>query len=366
MLPFDPGGKSDAATDRWLQYIAKFEVLLADGRAADAAEFLTELLPLFTGALRRRMETCVLVARVCAAKWRRDPRYPQRLREGLEAIKATEWPEMLGGAPDLLAELCADGIEQGVEPDFCRALMSSRGLVVPGERRTRRAWPVRVYVLGEFHLEVNGARVDVGSNPLKDAVDILRALAVARDHTCTLQQLRDWLWPNSGWRSAAPCEQALRQLEQILGRTDLVHERDGKLRLATDKVWIDLDQWDVRLAGALWGNPDAANTDSEMHRAVAEFPGPLLATEPATPWSAPAAERIRSAYVEVVMRLGHRLEERGELQLAIDAYLRALTVYPNCERCVEALLRARNARDERRELYPPIDALRRRSEAADT
>jgi DNA-binding SARP family transcriptional activator len=262
----------------------------------------------------------------------------------LEQLRAANWPAILLNLPDLLAELCADALDHDIEAEFCRSLITRRALMPPAVRPSRWPWPLRVHLLGEFALDCDGVPVELGPKPPTRSLDLIRVLAVAKDHTCALQQLHDWLWPDAdGDQAKAACEQALHRLRRLLGRADLIVQREGKLRLAADKVWVDLDHWEVKLAGALWGDPNAPTSEAAMARTVTEFPGPLLANEPPAPWFTPAAERLRSSYIEVALRLGHRREERGDWAMACDVYLRALDVYPTSGRCYEALLRARLA-----------------------
>jgi LuxR family transcriptional regulator, maltose regulon positive regulatory protein len=324
--------------ERWPHFVTKFQVLLGEGRAAEAGEFLAGLLPLFTGALRQRTETCVLVARACAAKANRPGEYPERLRECLREMHLANWPTILLNLPDLLAELCADGIELDIESEFCRSLVTRRALLPPATRPLRWPWALRVHVLGAFSLDRDGVPLDLGPKPSTRSLDIVRALAVAKDHTCAVQQLYDWLWPDlDGDQAKAACEQALHRLRRLLGRVDLVVQREGRVRFASDKVWVDLDYWEGRLSHALHRDAPTA----EVERAVNEVPGPLLRDEPTSRWLMPAAERVRSTFIDLAKRLGARLEERGEISSACGVYLRALEAYPTSERCYEALVRAR-------------------------
>src|SRR6185295_18449471 len=56
--------------ERWPHYVTEFQVMLADRRAEDAEEFLSSHLHQFDGALRRRTELCIALARWLSAKWR--------------------------------------------------------------------------------------------------------------------------------------------------------------------------------------------------------------------------------------------------------------------------------------------------------
>jgi DNA-binding SARP family transcriptional activator len=152
----------------------------------------------------------------------------------------------------------------------------------------------------------------------------------------------DWLWPDAdGDQAKAACEQALHRLRRLLGRADLIVQREGKLRLASDIVWVDLDYWDAELTRVLSSDPHGATRESDMERAVNAFPGRLLANEPHAPWLLTASERIRSSFIELVLRLGKSFAEHGRPLKACEVYLRALDAYPTSERCYEALLRAR-------------------------
>lgn len=402
----EDGAEDPAASERWPQLVVKFDLLLSQGRAADAAEYLTEQLGDFTGALRQRVDACVSLARACGAKWRGDARYPLRLRECWQQLRAAACFDILQNNPALLTELCADALELDIEPDFCRSLITRRALVPPGARPARWPWLLRVHVLGGFSLERDSAALDVSADRGR-ALDIIRVLAVARDHTCPLVQMYEWLWPHLPTDQARPlCDHALRQLPALVGRDDLVVLRDGKLRLAQGKVWVDIDQWEVKLAGALWIAPSSADGEAEIERAIAEFPGPPFGGELTAPWALLAADRVRVAFIEVVLRLGHWYEELGNLQKACTVYQRAIDVYPTSERCWEVLLRARiamgdqaaalqdylqyernlvgspqanpsaairalvadlaGAREELRQRYPDTQALQRRSTAADS
>jgi LuxR family transcriptional regulator, maltose regulon positive regulatory protein len=328
--------------ERWPHFITRFQVLLADRKPVAAAEFLSELLPLFDGGLRQRTLACMYVARAFAAKWSNSGEYAQRLRECVEQMHLASWPAILLNLPELLAELCADALEQGIEPEFCRALIQRRALHPPASRPASWPWILRVRVLGEFRLERAESPVDFGVKPPTRSLDIVRILAVSRGHTCSLQQIYEYLWPDAdGDQAKAACEQALHRLRKLLGQADLIVQREGKLRFASEKVWVDLEDWEARLARA--SRQEAA---ADIEAVFRSFPGPLLPDESSTAWALPAVERVRSKLVDLALLLGGRLAASADPS-ALSVYLRTLDMYPTSERCYEALLRARLARGDR-------------------
>ena len=329
--------------ERWPHFITKFQVLLGEGRPADAARFLTDLLPLYTGSLRQRTETCVTVADTYAAKMSSAGDYPARLRHCLREMRTANWPAILLNLPGLAAELCADGLELDVEPEFCRSLIARRALRPPDARPLRWPWALRVHVLGDIRLDLDGVPVDLGPKPSTRSLDIVRALAVAKDHSCASQQMYDWLWPDlDGDQAKAACEQALHRLRKLLGRADLVVQREGRIRFATDKVWVDLDHWEGVVAPDIRRMAAESLPDAALERALAEFPGPLR-NESAARWLTSAADRVRRSVIEMALHLGTRLERRGDTFQACEVYRRALDAYPTSERLHAALLRARAA-----------------------
>ncbi len=160
------------------------------------------------------------------------------------------------------------------------------------------------------------------------SLDVVRALAIAKGHVCSLDDLYEWLWPDAdGDHAKRACEQALHRLRKLLDASDLIVQREGKLRFVEDKVWVDLDYWETRLAQAL--SADQRGDGQRDLKAVFEaFRAPLLQHEREASWSIPAIQRVQRAFIDLTMRLGKRLEERGDLPGARAVYLRALDLYP--------------------------------------
>jgi DNA-binding SARP family transcriptional activator len=197
--------------------------------------------------------------------------------------------------------------------------------------------------LGAFRLEREGEPVELGAKPPTRALDILRFLAIAKDHACSLEALQDWLWPDlEGDRAKAACEQALHRLRRLLGRADLIVQREGGLRLAPGKVWVDLADWEARLKQAGSSKPEEATR--RLEAALLDFPGPPLGHGRMPGWALPATEHVRGEFVDAAVQAGRRYEASGEAERARAIYLRALEHYPDAARIYEALIRECAAR----------------------
>ncbi|MET3578073.1 DNA-binding SARP family transcriptional activator [Mesorhizobium robiniae] len=354
---------NEPMVERWAHYITKFQVLLADRKPREAATFLRDLLPRLNGGARKRTEICILAAVALENLWDQSPHYGDRLKAFIEAIRDVSWPMVLLNVPDLLAELLGDALDRGIEPKLCRSLIQERRLDAPQRRPAAWPWPLKVHVLGGFRLELDGKPLHLGAKPPTKALDILRVLAISKDNTCSLETLQDWLWPDlDGDQARAACEQALHRLRKLLGRTDLIAQREGKLRLASDKVWVDLADWDARLKAVTTANGDAAGLRPDAEALFRAFPGPLFLHERTSFWSFAAAEKVRRDLIDFGLRVGQRLEATGNAHEAHSIYMRTLDLYPDAGPVCKALIKERLAR---RDFEAAVDEYARYERALD-
>ncbi|AZN98379.1 hypothetical protein EJ066_15075 [Mesorhizobium sp. M9A.F.Ca.ET.002.03.1.2] len=336
---------NEPMVERWAHYLTKFQVLLADRKPREAAALLSDLLPRLDGGARKRTEICILAAAALESLWKQDLHYGDRLKVFLQALRDISWPMVLLNVPELLAELLGDALERGIEPKLCRSLIGERRLDVPQRRPATWPWPLKVHVLGGFRLELDGNPLHLGAKPPTKALDILRVLAISKDNTCSLETLQDWLWPDlDGDQARAACEQALHRLRKLLGRTDLIVQREGKLRLASDKVWVDLADWDALLKAVATANGEAAGLHPEAEALFLAFPGPLFLHERASFWSLAAAERVRRDLIDLGLRIGRRLETANNAREARSVYLRTLDLYPDAGPICKALIKGQLSR----------------------
>jgi LuxR family transcriptional regulator, maltose regulon positive regulatory protein len=334
--------------ERWPHFITRFQVLLADRKCAEAATFLRGLVHLFDGAVRQRTELCVHMAEAFDMKWKGSANYPAQLRLCMQELRSSEWIAALINVPDLAAELCADALELGIETDFALVWIARRSLTPPSGRPSSWPWRLRVRVLGELQVERDGAPVSLGAKPPTRSLDILRALAISKGQTCPVDDLCEWLWPDAdGDQARAACEQAVHRLRKLLGITDVVVQREGKLRLAPELVWVDLASWEQALSRALRPDAPADESTRAMTRVFEAFTGPLFRLERPSPWALPASERLRSKFLDLCNRLAGRYESHGDYLAARAVHLRALDMYPTAARCYEALIRGRLAQNDR-------------------
>jgi LuxR family maltose regulon positive regulatory protein len=222
-------------------------------------------------------------------------------------------------------------------------LIAQRRLAAPARRPESWPWSIKVRVLGDFRIEREGVAVELGAKAPTRALDILRMLAVSKDHACSLETLQDALWPDlDGDQAKAACEQALHRLRKLLGAGDLIAQREGRLRLATDRIWVDLANWEARLQQLSNAELSEAAARAQLERLFRDFTGPVQFRGLASTWAQPVAERVQNKFVELAIRLGKLSDGRS----AQGYYLRALEIFPHSARLSHALIQARLAQGD--------------------
>ena len=293
---------NEPPVERWPHYVTEYQVLLAANRYAEARSLLQRVLPQFDGEVRRRTEVCIAIA--TALEQRGASGYTEYLRAALDGLVGCDYYAALLNLPDRLAGLCADGLDAGIQTEFCRRAIRRRRLA-PQRHSLHWPWVMTVQVLGAFDVRLEGRPVDLGTKAPRKSIDILKLIATARDHAIALDSLYDTLWPDAdGAQAKAACDQALHRLRRWLGRDDLVLQRESQLRFDSRLVGVDLAAWEDQvktLRTPPVGQP--AVRSGQLDGALERFPGPLLAGDVERLHLAKQALRIEREYLAITSEL---------------------------------------------------------------
>jgi LuxR family transcriptional regulator, maltose regulon positive regulatory protein len=74
-----------------------------------------------------------------------------------------------------------------------------------------------------------------------------------------------------------------------------------------------------------------------------DFPGPLLPHDRLASWLLPAAEKLRSRYIDLAIEIGEKCSAQGDGEAARALFLRALDFYPDAISITKALVEGRKA-----------------------
>ncbi len=221
-----------------------------------------------------------------------------------------------------LAACCALALRHDICSEYATWLIGRAGLRPPRDPVPRSGWPwpARLHALGRFHLSLNGRAPDGGGGRRRQREEILLGhLVLAGRAGVEPRALAERIWPDSSPDKAynTLCVALHRLRAQQFGDPDAVVVREGFLAIDTDRVWVDL--WEFN---ALATDPESRTTEAleeccRLYRGELCLPGVDsidLEMERA------AAQR---AFERVAIVLGQRLE-RIAPDRAAEHYRRAL------------------------------------------
>jgi tetratricopeptide (TPR) repeat protein len=267
----------------------------------------------------------------------RGDRWSEHSLAELEAVtrrlRKLQWPGVLALLPEFVARLWARALEAGIEADWVRASIRTRGLVPPEPSwPTGWPWSVRLSVLGPGSCVVGGLDLAASASGKAAAkpMALLRRLAVEGGHDwVAADALALALWPGVGREGRNKAlETTLARLRRMLGHANAVLVSERRLRLNPQRVWLDsaalcrqLDQLQRRGRGELAGIDRVRGWDAVFRL----WRGPLLSDEPDAPW-------IEARRVQLRRRLAAALHADVSTSGDTERRLRAIAADPLLER----------------------------------
>ena len=196
---------------------------------------------------------------------------------------------------------------------------------------------LEVELLGQFSISLGGQRVEGPRNPR-----LLAFLVLNRNRTLTREEVAFALWPDSGDAQALTnLRRELHAIRHLVPDADRHVALDHRaIRWRTDTPGsIDVDEFESAV------QDPAANAD-KLRAAIDLYRGDLL---PGVydEWLEPHRERLRTLFIDALVRLGDRLEERREYREAMTVMRRLITADALDERAYRGLIRLAAAAGDR-------------------
>ena len=231
--------------------------------------------------------------------------------------------------PDLLGEALSADIESEHVVDLVRRF----GIPSPSEHVEAWPWPVRVFTLGQFKVEVGGSTLEFPGKSPRKLFELLKVLIALGGNDVPEEQITDLLWAEQDGDAAHQSFTiALHRLRRLLGIRDCILHWDGKVSINASKMWIDAVAFDALSA-------DADQLESgRMRLAVAMYGGEFLKGQE-TPWSFPLRERLRVRFRHLVLAAARRLEYESQFEQALDLYRAGIKSDEFAENFYQGLMR---------------------------
>jgi len=232
----------------------------------------------------------------------------------LERVLASQEVATLGGAVLNTARLI-----QGMKPPGNAASFDGerkRWLGCPGSAR------VIVRTLGKFEVTVDGKNPGSRRKPPYRPLGMLKVLIANGGCAVSEGAVVDALWPDLDGDHAHDARQvALHRLRKLLGSTDAIAVRHGRMFIDDDQVWVDsLALETLTRASVPGGSREKAEIALDLYQGV------FLPQEIDAPWTSRLRECLRAKFVNVVAKAAVELESKGQFSEAASLFERGLAI----------------------------------------
>lgn len=208
--------------------------------------------------------------------------------------------------------------------------------------------PVKLQTFGRFSLALNGMPVVFSHKTPKKPIALLKLLIALGGRDVSERQLADVLWPDKEGDAAHDALAVnLHRLRKLLGDSDAIILRDGRVSLDPNRCWVDCWAFERLLgeAAGACGERRASLTE----KALALYRGAFLECDLDEPWSLSMRERLRGKFIRHSAELARQREEAGLWEKAVDTYQRGLEADGLAEEFYQGLMRCYHHLDRRAE-----------------
>ncbi len=260
----------------------------------------------------------------------------------------------------VMTELFTLALDEGVEAEHVQKVIRLHAMV-PTEAQMHIQnwpWPVKVFTLGAFSLELDGKAVVFGGKTPKKPLELLKAIIALGGRDVNEEHVIDALWPEAeGDLASKSFEMALQRLRKLLGSDKTVRRQEGKLTLDSRCCWTDVWGFEQMVRDAEHGVRNRQQVE-RMEKAIALYKGPFLPSDTREPWLALTRERLRSKFLRLVTEAGEQYEQTGEWKQAIGCFEQGLERDAACEEFYQHLMACHGKLGHRSEAVKAYDRCR--------
>ena len=166
------------------------------------------------------------------------------LRDGLQVAARLGFVNLFDRARGVMARVCAAALANDIEPAFVRQVIELKQLKPPPLAGASWPWPVRIFTLGGFRLDIQGERYRPTHKAQDKPLELLKLLVTCQAMGRASAEkgwLAERLWPDAEAENARKSlDMTLARLRRLLGGDNFVVAYEGRLQLSPQFVWTDI------------------------------------------------------------------------------------------------------------------------------
>lgn len=289
-----------------------------------AEKWLDEAWQASAGSFLERYRPAILQSRAYCAMLRGDrSRARKLLAESIAMGKENNAWAYARGAVPLFDWMAREALEAGIEVPFIQEYVRKYRVPPPAEEVPNWPWPVKVYTLCEFRVEIDGNPLAFSRKAPKKPLALLKAIVAMGGRNVPEQKLIDALWPDEeGDASREAFAVALHRLRKLLGHPEAVQLSEGAVSLNRNLCWVDT--WAFEQACTLIDRDGPDASLAEVDRLWSLYGEHFLAEEVDASWAVTMRERLRSRFLRVLSAVARSIEDAGRPERALELYRRAI------------------------------------------
>jgi DNA-binding SARP family transcriptional activator len=222
-----------------------------------------------------------------------------------------------------MPRLCQEALKSGIEMAYVRELIQRYDFPAPSSDVEFWPWRIKVYVFGRFQVLVDERTLSFNHKTPRKPLALLKALIAFGGREVTQAKLIDALWSEEdGDAAQQSLTTALHRLRKLLGSHDLIIQRDGKLSIDPDRVWVDAFAFEELCNRAGEGRKveQAPDYPALASKAITLYRGGFLGGDADPAWALTTRERLRQRFIELIAGLGEHFEHRQQYEDASALY----------------------------------------------
>lgn len=323
-----------------LNLIAHAHIDIAQGRDSDAVRCLEQVAVIARGMGSRFLEMRVAMLRAEIAMLREDELQLQReLALAFDIANRHGYINFDWWIPLSMSRLCAEALRLNIKPDYARMLIRHRDLTPDTHGMIADAWPwpLRIYTLGRFSVELDGKVMAFTGKAQKRPLELLKLVIAFGGRNVTEEAISEALWPEADGDAAhSTFTTTLSRLRKLLGN-DVLQFSDGKLTLNNARCWVDV--WACeRLLGqlerAVHKQIQIPDMDKQLQRLQGYYHGSFLQGE-GQGWILSLRERLKSRVLRILNLL---VQQETDCNRAVSLYDFALQIDDLAEQAYQGLM----------------------------
>jgi len=207
---------------------------------------------------------------------------------------------------------------------------------------------ITIKTFGRFAVTIDGRELSADDWQRKKARDIFKILLINHRKSVTIDELIDFLWPDSAGKNLIPTLwNSVSYIRKALEPDIRPHTPSSYIKIMDKSYMLDLgtdasiDYKEFRtLLAKIPENKITADTISIMEQAVALYTGDFLKEDTFEEWASYERESLKEQYLETLILLGNHYLDSGRLPQALSSARKALETDRVYEEAYEILFTA--------------------------